>query len=200
MHTPVRKVCGAFLGLLFLLSLLTVPVFCQEGLSTLRGTATDTSGAVVPGVTVTAREVLTNVVAANRDDGCTGKLRDAGPEVRHLPGDGHPDRLQEGCGGRRPAAEQPGAARRCHAGGGRGHNGSDGGCVRRRDPDGRGENRIGFQSRGTVRDSADPRQRLLRHVCGSGYSCRTSRGNLAIGDPRDSQARAAPRSTWARMV
>ena len=35
----------------------------QEGLSTLRGTVTDASGAVVPGVSVTAREVLTNVVA-----------------------------------------------------------------------------------------------------------------------------------------
>ncbi len=63
MHTPIKKVSGAFLGLLLLLSLLTVPVFCQEGLSTLRGTATDTSGAVVPGVSVVAREVLTNVVA-----------------------------------------------------------------------------------------------------------------------------------------
>src|SRR5712692_4564989 len=35
----------------------------QEGLSTLRGTVTDKSGAVVPGVEVSAREVLTNVVA-----------------------------------------------------------------------------------------------------------------------------------------
>jgi hypothetical protein len=37
--------------------------FGQEGLSTLRGTVTDTSGAVVPGVEVVAREVLTNVTA-----------------------------------------------------------------------------------------------------------------------------------------
>src|SRR6266496_1716239 len=35
----------------------------QEGLSTLRGTLTDTSGAVIPGVEVIAREVLTNVTA-----------------------------------------------------------------------------------------------------------------------------------------
>jgi len=35
----------------------------QEGLSTLRGTATDSSGAVVAGVSVTARETLTNIVA-----------------------------------------------------------------------------------------------------------------------------------------
>ncbi len=35
----------------------------QEGLSTLRGTTTDTTGAVIPGVAVVAREVLTNVVA-----------------------------------------------------------------------------------------------------------------------------------------
>src|SRR5947207_4561636 len=35
----------------------------QEGLSTLRGTVTDSSGAVVPGVEMAAREVLTNIVA-----------------------------------------------------------------------------------------------------------------------------------------
>jgi hypothetical protein len=35
----------------------------QESLSTLRGTVTDRSGAVVPGVEVTAREVLTNIMA-----------------------------------------------------------------------------------------------------------------------------------------
>src|SRR2546422_2626849 len=35
----------------------------QEGLSTLRGTVSDTTGAVVPGATVTAREVLTNITA-----------------------------------------------------------------------------------------------------------------------------------------
>lgn len=34
----------------------------QEGLSAIRGTATDSTGAVVPGVTVTAREVLINIV------------------------------------------------------------------------------------------------------------------------------------------
>lgn len=38
-------------------------VLGQEGLSTLRGTVTDASGAVVPGVEVTAREVLTNITA-----------------------------------------------------------------------------------------------------------------------------------------
>ena len=37
-------------------------IVAQEGLSTLRGTATDTSGAFIPGAGVTAREVLTNVV------------------------------------------------------------------------------------------------------------------------------------------
>ncbi|HKX00827.1 MAG TPA: TonB-dependent receptor [Bryobacteraceae bacterium] len=37
--------------------------FAQEGLSTLRGTVTDKSGAVVPGASIAAREVLTNVVA-----------------------------------------------------------------------------------------------------------------------------------------
>src|SRR5437762_13901922 len=35
----------------------------QEGLSTLRGTIIDSSGAVIPGVTVAAREVSTNITA-----------------------------------------------------------------------------------------------------------------------------------------
>src|SRR5258708_18933045 len=35
----------------------------QESLSTLRGTATDSSGAVIPGVAVTVREISTNIVA-----------------------------------------------------------------------------------------------------------------------------------------
>src|SRR5258706_10748651 len=35
----------------------------QESVSTLRGTATDSSGAVMPGVAVTVREIATNIVA-----------------------------------------------------------------------------------------------------------------------------------------
>ncbi len=42
---------------------LVVSVLGQEGLSTLRGTVTDATGAVVPGVEVIAREVPTNVTA-----------------------------------------------------------------------------------------------------------------------------------------
>jgi len=38
-------------------------LFGQEGLSTLRGTVTDSTGAVVPAVEVTAREVRTNITA-----------------------------------------------------------------------------------------------------------------------------------------
>src|SRR6185295_10042687 len=38
-----------------------VSLHAQEGLSTLRGTAHDTTGAQVPGVGVTVREVLTNI-------------------------------------------------------------------------------------------------------------------------------------------
>ncbi len=49
---------------LFALSLaLVFSLSGQEGLSTLRGTVSDSSGAVVAGVEVVAREVLTNVVA-----------------------------------------------------------------------------------------------------------------------------------------
>jgi hypothetical protein len=60
----INKMIEASVTILFvlLLALFSVSSFGQEGLSTLRGTATDASGAVVPGVSVTAREVLTNVV------------------------------------------------------------------------------------------------------------------------------------------
>ena len=66
----VTMVCDMFRGSVrrtLYLSVLSV-VFSfsglgQEGLSTLRGTVTDTSGAVVAGVEVVAREVLTNITA-----------------------------------------------------------------------------------------------------------------------------------------
>ncbi|MBP1601254.1 MAG: hypothetical protein H6Q06_1405, partial [Acidobacteria bacterium] len=62
MHTKLTMAKGSLLFAM-LWALFSVFSFGQEGLSTLRGTATDASGAVVPGVTVTAREVQTNVVA-----------------------------------------------------------------------------------------------------------------------------------------
>ena len=62
MRIPVTKASIVILGLVLLILIFSVSSFGQEGLSTLRGTATDASGAVVPGVTVIAREVLTNVV------------------------------------------------------------------------------------------------------------------------------------------
>ena len=40
---------------------LAIPVAAQESLSTLRGTVTDQSGAIVPGVTVTVDEIATNI-------------------------------------------------------------------------------------------------------------------------------------------
>ena len=49
--------------LLAITILLAGGLFGQEGLSTLRGTVNDKSGAVVPGASISAREVLTNVVA-----------------------------------------------------------------------------------------------------------------------------------------
>ena len=62
MRIPVTKASIVILGLVLLILIFSVSSFGQGGLSTLRGTATDASGAVVPGVTVTAREVLTNVM------------------------------------------------------------------------------------------------------------------------------------------
>ena len=62
MHTKLTMAKGSLLFAM-LWALFSVFSFGQEGLSTLRGTATDASGAVVPGATVTARQVLTNVVA-----------------------------------------------------------------------------------------------------------------------------------------
>ncbi len=62
MRVPLTKsgsICVLLLSLILTFSIIT---FGQEGLSTLRGTATDTSGAVVPGVSVVAREILTNIV------------------------------------------------------------------------------------------------------------------------------------------
>src|SRR5437667_12030705 len=49
---------------LLLCSLLSgSPLWGQQGLSTLRGTVTDKSGAIVVGVGVSAREVATNITA-----------------------------------------------------------------------------------------------------------------------------------------
>jgi len=62
MHTKLTMAKSSLLFAM-LWALFSVFSFGQEGLSTLRGTATDASGAVVPGATVTARQVLTNVVA-----------------------------------------------------------------------------------------------------------------------------------------
>lgn len=62
MQTPVTKVGSLILTGMLLALLFSISAFGQEGLSTLRGTTVDASGAVVPGTTVTAREVLTNVV------------------------------------------------------------------------------------------------------------------------------------------
>lgn len=62
MRKSDRKMCQALLGLCVSIIFAT-NLLGQEGLSTLRGTVTDTTGAVVPGATVTARQVLTNIVA-----------------------------------------------------------------------------------------------------------------------------------------
>ncbi len=62
MSIRTTRLKGVMLGVMVLLLLLSISSYGQEGLSTLRGTATDASGAVVPGATVTAREILTNVV------------------------------------------------------------------------------------------------------------------------------------------
>ena len=55
---------SSFLGLALLGSLFFLnPLTGQETLSTLRGAATDVSGAVAPGVAITVEEVSTNIVA-----------------------------------------------------------------------------------------------------------------------------------------
>ena len=58
----LRRFCQGF-GTLVLILLSATALPAQEGLSTLRGTVTDKSGAVVAGASISAREVLTNVVA-----------------------------------------------------------------------------------------------------------------------------------------
>src|SRR5262249_17483487 len=59
---PVTRVirfgCFAVLSVL----VLRLPASAQQGLSTLRGTVTDKTGAVVVGVGVSARDVSTNIV------------------------------------------------------------------------------------------------------------------------------------------
>src|SRR5438093_3935216 len=59
-ETRARNVAIAAMSLSLLLCR---SLMGQEGLSTLRGTIIDSSGAVIPGVTVAAREVSTNITA-----------------------------------------------------------------------------------------------------------------------------------------
>src|SRR5438093_897740 len=60
---PVMRASEFGLLLLFSFLLLGSPLWGQQGLSTLRGTVTDKSGAIVVGVGVSAREVATNITA-----------------------------------------------------------------------------------------------------------------------------------------
>jgi len=64
----VRRVLYVILSSL----VFSAPVPGQEGLSTLRGTVTDASGAVVPGVEVAVRQVLTNITARTVITGAQG--------------------------------------------------------------------------------------------------------------------------------
>src|SRR5262249_18398089 len=68
LRRPVLMAPGSwaiFLGCftLFSLFLISPPLSAQQGLSTLRGTVTDKSGAIVVGVAVAAREASTNITA-----------------------------------------------------------------------------------------------------------------------------------------
>ena len=58
-----------------LLSLFCFGLAGQETLSTLRGTATDASGAVVPGVAITVQEVATNIVVRRVTTDNEGTMR-----------------------------------------------------------------------------------------------------------------------------
>ena len=60
---PVMRASEFGLLLLFSFLLVGSPLWGQQGLSTLRGTVTDKSGAIVVGVGVSAREVATNITA-----------------------------------------------------------------------------------------------------------------------------------------
>jgi hypothetical protein len=69
---PVSRAIS--LGCLALLSLFLLhwPLWAQQGLSTLRGTVTDKTGAVVVGVGVSARDVSTNIVVRSVTSGSEG--------------------------------------------------------------------------------------------------------------------------------
>src|SRR5437762_14071594 len=69
MHSisSIKKSRVIILALLFSASL-----YGQETLSTLRGTATDSSGAVVPGVSITVVETLTNAETRKVDTDSQG--------------------------------------------------------------------------------------------------------------------------------
>ena len=68
------KACGVALVVVLSFLFCCTTLSAQEGLSTLRGTVTDSSGALVPGVTITAREVLTNVVVRTVKTDAQGKV------------------------------------------------------------------------------------------------------------------------------
>ncbi len=63
MTKPHARFCAASGAVVALCLVICTTLHGQEGLSTIRGTATDSTGGIVPGVTITAREVLTNIVA-----------------------------------------------------------------------------------------------------------------------------------------
>ena len=74
--TLIAKLIAKFAGSLLLLGVLTlaglpIPALAQQTLGSLNGTLTDSSGAVVQGVSVKARAVATNleVTAISKSDG-----------------------------------------------------------------------------------------------------------------------------------
>jgi hypothetical protein len=85
-HMHLIRISRAVALLALVSSMLCSSAFCQEGLSTLRGTATDTTGAVVPGFAVVAREVATNVVARTVSTDAQGNFEM--PGLSELPGTG----------------------------------------------------------------------------------------------------------------
>src|SRR5207247_10337811 len=86
--TPATRAIS--LGGLWALSLLLLcpHLFGQQGLSTLRGTVTDKSGAVVAGVAVSAREVSTNITQRAVTTDAQGNYEMPGPKgaTHQVPG------------------------------------------------------------------------------------------------------------------
>ena len=114
------SLCGM---LAVLLMLFAVPATAQETAGSIEGVVKDTSGAVLPGVAVEARNPQGAVVSVDQRPGRQVSIQRAGPGPLHRLGDA--DRVQEGQLRERRAVARPGAEDQLRHGG-RPHRGSPG--------------------------------------------------------------------------